>query len=1567
MIKLLTFFRYREGLFLCCLFAIFFSAQSNAQAPTVTSFSPSVITMRTMVTITGTNFTGTTSVSFGGTNATSFNVISATQIVATVGAGASGAVKVTTGSGSATGGNVTYVAAAGTPASAAVTRVITDFNGFWSSTATSAVAANQPDTRHNMMAFTYGGTLYSTGVNDLGLTLNLLGFNASDFRALPINTITGNTFGTANYLAFGTKVDGNANATNYLSPAISTQKVKDVLTDGTKGLDLGTGVTNISSSMVLEFSVSNVVAAAINDSKPDIVVTQIASPTTVVDVYAFTDVNGNIIGNPVQANLDAVDAIGTSKLDLFTLPTNTAYADALPVGNGTPGTRDMRMIAFKLSDFGITTANSASIAKFKLMPGGDSDPAFIAYNAAAFLIPSPLITSQPGSYIACIGSPSLATFSVTAVGSGLTYQWRRNGVNIPGATGSSYMAGGVITAADVGAYTVVVSNVSGSVISEPGYLNAMVISQPTPVTVCQNGSALLGTAAGGYNVSYRWYFNVANNNTTGTLIAGETSANYAPPTNVAGTVYYYAQAIANGYACSAVPTQAVAVTVNPTTVAGTASTSKSICTGTTTSLTLAGNTGTIQWQQSANGTSGWASVSGGSGATTTTYTTATLSATTYFRALVTSGECSSAASNVITITVTPLSNAGTVSANQSICFNNTTTISTSGSAGSIQWQQSANGTSGWVSAIGGSGANTASYTTASLTATTYYRALVVSGECSAVPSGVITVAVSPVSNAGTVSANQTICANTNTTITTSSSVGAIQWQQSANGTSGWVSVVGGSGATTASYTTAPLTTTTYFRALVTSGVCTALASNVITITVTPASNAGTLSGNQTICYNNPVTISTANFTGSLQWQQSANGTSGWANILGATSASYTSANLTANNYYRLIVTNTTCASATSANILVTVTNSNYWLGAVSTEWNTPANWSCGVVPNTIIDANIPVVGTGRYPILTTGTGICKDLNISSGASVTINNTGVLEIAAAINNSGTINTVNGTVHFIGTSAQSIPANAFQSNTIKNLTINNTAGVTMLGANDLTGILDLKAGTFNTGNLLTLKSNVNTTAMIAPVTGSVNGNMIIERYIPSRRAFRFLSSPVDGGTIRSNWQEGGITPDIVGFGTDITGAGGTTNGFDVSGSNNPSLYTFTNNNTGTGSSWVAATSTNVPTVAGKAYRMLVRGDRTVNQALNASPSTVTTLRTTGTIKTGNVTVTDLNQTPDGLSLIGNPYQAPVDMGLLLANANLLNPNFYYLWDATRNTRGSYVTVNLNNDSNNVTGSVADRYLQPGQACFVKTLTAGAPSLMFKEEYKHLGTATTPIFKSAEAAAPMKLRFTLYESAALAANESAADGFVISFSENYSNGLDAMDAIKPVNQDENAGLMQSGFILSYESRFTPVGNDVIPVSITQFRNTNYTFKVSANGLPRAAYLLDKFTNLRTELDSEGVTLVPFSIDNAVPESLVANRFDIVFGESRLTTAENVFASATTVYPNPVTANQFFIQLPSQTDNITVKLTNMVGQEIYAVTPKVIQNKVIIQPEKTLQSGVYLVHISDGKSTATKKIIVK
>jgi hypothetical protein len=95
-----------------------------------------------------------------------------------------------------------------------------------------------------------------------------------------------------------------------------------------------------------------------------------------------------------------------------------------------------------------------------------------------------------------------------------------------------------------------------------------------------------------------------------------------------------------------------------------------------------------------------------------------------------------------------------------------------------------------------------------------------------------TIEVNPASVAGTAEADDDyVCDGESTTITLTGYTGAIQWQESADGVNGWIDVATGLGDETDEYTTADLTVTTFFRAMVKSGVCSAVYSNVIEVGV----------------------------------------------------------------------------------------------------------------------------------------------------------------------------------------------------------------------------------------------------------------------------------------------------------------------------------------------------------------------------------------------------------------------------------------------------------------------------------------------------------------------------------------------------------------------------------------------------------------------------------------------------------------------------------------------------------------------------------------------------------------
>lgn len=111
---------------------------------------------------------------------------------------------------------------------------------------------------------------------------------------------------------------------------------------------------------------------------------------------------------------------------------------------------------------------SAVSAIFRFSENGVSKQQIVSspnlvFSPAASGASAPAISVQPSGASLSVGGAH--TLSVSATGSTpLAYQWRRNGVAITGATGSQYALTGVTTAS-AGAYTVIVSNAAGSVLS----------------------------------------------------------------------------------------------------------------------------------------------------------------------------------------------------------------------------------------------------------------------------------------------------------------------------------------------------------------------------------------------------------------------------------------------------------------------------------------------------------------------------------------------------------------------------------------------------------------------------------------------------------------------------------------------------------------------------------------------------------------------------------------------------------------------------------------------------------------------------------------------------------------------------------------------------------------------------------------------------------------------------------------------------------------------------------------------------------------------------------------------
>ncbi|MEI8291498.1 MAG: immunoglobulin domain-containing protein [Verrucomicrobiota bacterium] len=174
--------------------------------------------------------------------------------------------------------------------------------------------------------------------------------------------------------------------------------------------------------------------------------------------------------------------------------------------------------AYTLTNVQATNAGAYTVVITNVSGSVTSSPATLTVTFP------PVITNQPVGVSASLYSD--ATFTVGVTGDApLAYQWRVDGMNIYAATTNAYTVFGV-QAADAGAYTVVITNASGSVTSSVAMLTValppVITNQPASVSVnVSNNATFTVGVTGDAPLAYQWFFNtttaVGQNTNTLTL------------------------------------------------------------------------------------------------------------------------------------------------------------------------------------------------------------------------------------------------------------------------------------------------------------------------------------------------------------------------------------------------------------------------------------------------------------------------------------------------------------------------------------------------------------------------------------------------------------------------------------------------------------------------------------------------------------------------------------------------------------------------------------------------------------------------------------------------------------------------------------------------------------------------------------------------------------------------------------------------------------------------------------------------------------------------------------------
>ena len=279
-------------------------------------------------------------------------------------------------------------------------------------------------------------------------------------------------------------------------------------------------------------------------------------------------------------------------------------------------------------------------------------------------------------------------------------------------------------------------------------------------------------------------------------------------------------------------------------------------------ISLSSNSGySIVWQYSDNGSS-WNIISG---ATSSTYQPTIINKTTRFKRIATTNTLScSSTSNIVTKSVYNTFVPGTISGNQNNCYNITPTNLTqitSPTGGTLtynyQWYLSTDGSS--FSVV--SGATSENYQPTFQEGIRYFKRRDYDSGCGNSYTNTVTIVGYSALNVGTITADQSICYNTTpgllsvgTSATGGTGTFTYQWQISSDGSSfGDVP-----GATGTIYQPPALSSSKWYRLKVINS-CETGYTNSVKVTVYNMLSLGTITADQSICYNNtPVAISLTN-------------------------------------------------------------------------------------------------------------------------------------------------------------------------------------------------------------------------------------------------------------------------------------------------------------------------------------------------------------------------------------------------------------------------------------------------------------------------------------------------------------------------------------------------------------------------------------------------------------------------------------------------------------------------------------------------------------------------------------
>ena len=504
---------------------------------------------------------------------------------------------------------------------------------------------------------------------------------------------------------------------------------------------------------------------------------------------------------------------------------------------------------------------------------------------------------------------------------------------------------------DLGIVADIASTPDGSIYSTSFY-NSQAFKFTLPFsdqTICAGsvpdsivGTTPIGGLGSGY--SYQWLKSTTSATAGFTAIANSNKKNYAAAALSQTT--WFKRVVTSGV-CANDTSIAVKITIpNPITNNTITNATQIICAGSApNTITASIPTGGINTAYNYTWLSSTSSASSGftaiANSNTQNYSPAVLSQSTWFKRAVSSGVCGFDTTAAIKIIVTNPITLNTITSNpQTVCTGSVPSqiIASQPTGGDgvnyiYTWLKSTTSASAGFTSI--SASNVKNYTPVAITQNTWYKRVVSSGACANDTSAAIKLTISnPISNNVILSSSQVICSSTMPPqINASAAAGGdgvnytYTWLKSTTSAStGFTAIVSSN---VRNYSPTVITQNTWFRRVVSSGVCNNDTSAAINISITSPISANQITSNsQTVCTGSvPSQINATQPTGgdglsyNYTWLKSTTSASaGFTAITSSNVKNYTPGATTQNTWYKRVVSSGACSNDTSMAIKITVTN-----------------------------------------------------------------------------------------------------------------------------------------------------------------------------------------------------------------------------------------------------------------------------------------------------------------------------------------------------------------------------------------------------------------------------------------------------------------------------------------------------------------------------------------------------------------------------------------------------------------------------------------------------------------------